>query len=190
MYKKLVSFFTPKNTFLCILFLIFFLALRWNSFTAPFERDEGGYAYSAWIMRKGIMPYEFSFPYKPPMIIYTHLLSQIIFGDFIGGPRVLNALASIAVIVIVGLIAKKEFGRRAAWVSVFLLSLMLILTVNFGGGLLADVYYAAVTEIFMLVPIILLLYLYVIKTEKAELFVWLISGVLSALAVGYKPICP
>ena len=190
MFKKLASFFTLKNSLLCCFLLIFFLALRWNSFTAPFERDEGVYAYSAWIMRKGIMPYEYSFPYKPPMIIYTHMLSQIVFGDVIWGPRILNALASIAVIILVGLIANKEFGKRAAWVAVWLLSLMLILPVNFGGGLLADVYYAAVTEIFMLVPIILLLYLYVIKKEKAGLFVWLISGVLSALAVGYKPICP
>ncbi|OGM16106.1 hypothetical protein A2V55_02350 [Candidatus Woesebacteria bacterium RBG_19FT_COMBO_37_29] len=141
-------------------------------------------------MRKGIMPYEFSFPYKPPMIIYTHLLSQVVFGDVIWGPRVLNALASIAVIVLVGLIAKKEFGKRAAWISVFLLSIMLILPVNFGGGLLADVYYAAVTEIFMLVPITLLLYLYVLKRGKANVFIWLISGILSAIAIGYKPICP
>src|SRR4030066_2222634 len=127
MIKQLTRFFTLRNTLLGISLLVFFLALRWNSFNAPFERDEGVYAYSAWIMRKGIMPYEYSFPYKPPMIIYTHMLSQVVFGDVIWGPRVLNALASIAVIVLVGLIAKKEFGKRAAWISAFLLSLMLIL---------------------------------------------------------------
>lgn len=53
--------FTLKNIiFLTVLFL-FLLLLRWNSFEMPFERDEGEYAYSAWILRRGIMPYENSF---------------------------------------------------------------------------------------------------------------------------------
>jgi len=54
--------------------LILFVALRFNSFSAPFERDEGEYAYSAWIMRNGSMPYKNAFLQKPPLIIYTYSL--------------------------------------------------------------------------------------------------------------------
>lgn len=183
-------FFTFGNIFLIITFLIFFIFLRWNMFTAPFERDEGVYAYSAWLMRKGIMPYEFSFPYKPPMIIYIYMLSQMLFGEVIWGPRVLLALASLAVILFTFLISYKTVGRRAAWISAWLLAVMLILPVNFGNGEMADVYYAAVTEIFMLLPAVIFVYLYVLMKEKANYLMWFISGILFSLSVMSKPISP
>ena len=55
-----------------ILFISFFVLLNWNSFSAPFERDEGEYAYSAWLLRTGDTPYQDSFLQKPPLIIYTY----------------------------------------------------------------------------------------------------------------------
>src|SRR2546426_528063 len=64
---------------------VLFLAVRWNTFAAPFERDEGEYAYAAWLMRQGILPYENSFMQKPPMVIYTYLAGQAAGGG--GGRR-------------------------------------------------------------------------------------------------------
>ena len=189
MKKKISKYFTYKNVILLLIFLFFFIALRWNHFTAPFERDEGVYAYSAWIMRKGIMPYEYSFPYKPPMIIYTYLAGQVMFGDNVASPRILSAIFSLIAILIVGLIAKRESGKKAFWITIWLLSVMVIVPVNFGTGFLADIYYAANTEIFMLLPLVGFIYLYSVYKEKAGPLVWFFSGVLGTIAVGYKPIC-
>lgn len=36
-------------------------ALEWNWFAMPFERDEGEYAYGAWLLREGGVPYRDSF---------------------------------------------------------------------------------------------------------------------------------
>jgi 4-amino-4-deoxy-L-arabinose transferase-like glycosyltransferase len=188
-FKKLAKHFTYQNIILFVLFLCFFLLLRWNHLTAPFERDEGVYAYSAWVMRQGLNPYQYSFPYKPPMIIYTYLLGQFVFGDVIWGPRLLAALASLVTIFLTGLVVKKEVGSKAAWIAMWLLSLFLILPVNFGRGPLADVYYAANTEIFMLVPLIGALYLMVSKKGKADYKTWFLSGILAVIAIAYKPIC-
>lgn len=189
MLKKYSRYFTQKNILLVLVVLTFFFALRWNHFTAPFERDEGVYAYSSWIARQGLDPYEYSFPYKPPMIIFTFLVSQLVFGDNVWGIRLLASLFSIATIIIVGLIAKHELGNRALWTSMLLLSVMLILPVNFGRGPLADIYYAANTEIFMLFPLVTVLYLFVRYKEKATLLVWFLAGGSAATAIFYKPIC-
>jgi len=183
------KYLTTKNILLVTFFLSFFLLVRWNLITAPFERDEGNYAYSAWLIRKGIMPYENTFPNKPPMIIYTYLASQIFFGDHIWSPRVLMVISSLIVIFVLGLIVKMEYGSFAAWLSAFLLSLMLILPGGYGGNFLADIYYAANTEIFMILPLVVLLYLFRRYREKAGLKIWFLAGVMSSLALNYKPIC-
>ena len=47
------------------------LLTQWNWFSMPFERDEGEYAYSAWLMKDGGVPYRDAFLQKPPMVVYT-----------------------------------------------------------------------------------------------------------------------
>jgi hypothetical protein len=182
------KYITYKNVTLFVLLLSFFVLLRWNHFTAPFERDEGVYAYSAWLLKQGLNPYEFSFPYKPPMIIYTFLAAQFVFGDNVWGIRIISSIFSFLTVLVVSLIAKHYKGMKAFWVTAFLLSVMLVLPVNFGRGLLADIYYAANTEIFMVLPLAGVLYIYITKRDKATLFHWFVSGVLSSIAVSYKPI--
>lgn len=178
-----------KSWVLFIVFILFFLILRWNSFTAPFERDEGVYAYSAFLMDRGMNPYQYSFPYKPPMIIYTYYFAQVLFGHNVWGIRLLACLFSLITILFTWLIAKKDFGHFSAWLSAFLLSIMLILPVNFGNGFLADVYYAANTEIFMLLPMVVVLFLYVYYQDRAGWNIWFFSAVMSGIAINYKPIC-
>ncbi len=70
-----------------------FLLLRWNSFNAPFERDEGEYAYSARLLSHGEMPYEHSFLQKPPMIIYTYMVGQYISEGSIVIPRIFASIS-------------------------------------------------------------------------------------------------
>ncbi|MDD4005525.1 MAG: hypothetical protein PHW69_10050, partial [Elusimicrobiaceae bacterium] len=57
---------------------VFYLLLNWNTFTAPFERDEGEYAYAAWITLQGQVPYISSFLHKPPLTIFMYMLGYFI----------------------------------------------------------------------------------------------------------------
>ncbi len=55
-----------------------FLILRWNNYDAPLGRDEGEYAYSAQLLIQGIAPYQHAFIQKPPMVIYSYALSELL----------------------------------------------------------------------------------------------------------------
>jgi len=174
----LKKIFTLKNIiFLTVLFL-FLLLLRWNSFEMPFERDEGEYAYSAWILRQGIMPYENSFLQKPPMIIYTYAFGQLFDKTGIVSPRVLATIFSFLAICLAGFVSKRYFGTKGLWVTVFILTPMIMIPVNAP--------FAANTEMFMILPMYAALAVYSYKKDSKGYLPWLAVGVLSAVSFMYK----
>ena len=160
--------------------IILFLLLRWNSFTMPFERDEGEYSYSAWLMRQGVMPYEHAFMQKPPMIIYTYMLAQAVSEDSLVPPRVLSALATALSTILVGFIVSRGHGRAAGLSAMYLMTPMMALR-------RLDPM-AANTEVFMNVFLLSCLALYAWKEERATRLHWFAAGVSAAIAVLYKPI--
>jgi len=170
------------KTWLSVLGVAFlFVLLRWNSFNAPFEHDEGEYAYSAWIMRRGLLPYEDAFLQKPPLIIYVYLFSQLLFSGLYWPPRILAVLFLAATIILTSLIARKEFppasGLVTAWLLVPMLSFPWLTP------------FAANTEVFMLLPLMGALLIYVSRKAKANWRSWFLFGVCSSLALLFKPIC-
>lgn len=172
--------FTNATILLVIIFIIFFFLFRWNSFSSPFERDEGEYAYSAWILRQGIMPYENSFMQKPPLIIYTYALGQMFDSGGVVSPRILSAIFGLLTTLIFSLIAGKKFGKSAGWVFAFLVTPMILLPYNAP--------FAANTEHFMLLPLSLLMAVYIFKNIRANFFHFFLSGVFAASTLLYKPI--
>ena len=174
-----------KNKFFIIsvitLFLAFFILLNWNSFSAPFERDEGEYAYSAWLLRSGDTPYQDSFLQKPPLIIYTYLLGQTLAPFAVWPPRVLAAIFIFLTSILVGLIAWKEWGKLTGVFSAFLF----LPFVSFPP--LAP--FAANTEKFMLLPMIALVALFVFYKNSQKSWPYILAGLFSTLAIFYKPIC-
>ena len=169
-----------KTVVLFGLFLFLFFILRWNSFTTPFERDEGEYAYSAWIMKQGTLPYENSFMQKPPAIIYTYFLGQIFDPNGVAAPRVLSSLSVLMTTIFIAVITRKEFGKRAGWLSLFLSLPLFLIPYNTP--------YAANTESFMILPLVALLYLYIKTRSEVTARQLFISGILSALTLLYKPL--
>ncbi len=167
-----------KFTYIGIIFL--FLLVRWNSFNAPFERDEGEYSYAAWLMRQNQMPYEHAFLQKPPMIIYTYMIAQLISEDSHIPPRILAALSVGLSTLLVGMIASREYGN---WVG---LSAMWIMTPMFGLSHLVS--FAANTEVFMILPLLIMIFIYTTKRDKADTKHWFVSGILAAISIMYKPI--
>ncbi|MFC1727429.1 ArnT family glycosyltransferase [Patescibacteria group bacterium] len=165
---------------LVFIFIVLFIFLHWNNFNMPLERDEGEYAYSAWLMKQGKMPYQSAFIQKPPLIIYTYVLAQLVPVDGYWAPRLLAYFPIVGTIIFLGLIASKLWGKTWGWVSVFL-----------STGFLANPYilpFTANTEIFMMWPLTGVLALYVFKRSEAGYISWFISGCLAALALLFKPI--
>lgn len=161
--------------------LVLLFILRWNSFGVPFERDEGEYAYSAWLMSKGGVLYKDAFLQKPPLIVYTYWLGQLLTKTGLWPARLLATINVVGIMTVTGLLVAKEFGKRAGVVVFSLLPIMI--TFPYFMGMSAN------TEIFMLLPLMGAVWIYVWHGEKAKSWQWALSGGLASLALLYKPIC-
>lgn len=173
---------SSREWFLIIFSFCLLFAFRYNSFNSPFERDEGEYAYSAWILRNGGTLYKDAFLQKPPMVVYTYLAAQTIFGDNVWAPRLTAYIFLVLTQVSIGLIALRLYGGVSAAISMTVFSILS----NFPPLMP----FAANTEIFMILPISLILYFYFLfKDGRKNIFYFVIAGLLSATGVFYKPIC-
>lgn len=159
---------------------LFIAILNWNSFNSPFERDEGEYAYSGWLLREGDLPYENDFLLKPPMIIYTYALSQFLNDSALWPPRLLAFIFSLLTTFLVGLIARREFGKRAGLVAAWLFAPMVLFPFISS--------FAANTEKFLILPLVGVLTIYVFKKTQANFWHFALAGALAALALLYKPV--
>lgn len=169
-----------EKIFLWFILILFFLLFHFNSFNAPFERDEGEYAYSAMILKEGFLPYKNSFLQKPPMIVYTYYLAQLINKKAVWPPRLLMALSTFLTTIILGKIAKREWGESAQWIAMFLFVPMIMFPVLTP--------FAANTEKFMVLPLISLVYLFLKNQFSENKQVWFFGGILSSFTIFYKPI--
>jgi hypothetical protein len=165
-----------------VLGLLGLLALaQWNWFAAPLNRDEGEYAYSAWRMANGGVPYREAFLQKPPMILYTYWLAQRISETASWPVRVAAFLFVAGTMGVVGWIAKRECGTRCAWAAMALFVPMA--SFPFLGCIPAN------TEKFMNLPMLAALALPLHGRGGARPWAWAAAGACAALALLYKPIC-
>lgn len=154
--------------------------LHCNSFNAPFERDEGHYAYGSWLMAKGMAPYLDTFEQKPPMVFYPYLLALMINQDAFWPPRLVAAISLALTLLLLGLIVDREYGRRTAWLAVWL-ALPMIMFPHLKP-------FAANTEKFLLLPLIGLVAIHVFNKESKSAAPWFWAGVCGMIAVLYKQI--
>ena len=173
-----------KSSHLIIIFLLpllLFLFLRWNSFSMPFERDEGEYAYSAWIMSKGISPYTYSFMQKPPMIIYTYLLARILSTNALWPARILMFIFLTLSVYLLAYLVYKNHGGKEAVLSIYLGFVMLTFPPIYP--------FAANTENFLLLFFIAFYATYTFgKNKRNQGSYWLWGGIFAAISFFYKPI--
>ncbi len=172
--------FGKKIVIIFILLIAWFFLWRYNSFTAPYERDEGEYAYSAWLLESGKgMPYKDSFLQKPPLIIYTYMLSHLISTD-IRSARFLSSLSVILTGMVLFMMVKKHHGWLAAMDTVFIF----ITLISFPRWFM----YAANTEVFLIFPAVACLYLYFSWKTAPLNWKMFAFGFLSMIALSFKPI--
>lgn len=167
-FKKYIGFWTLLSFLGLFLFFVF---LHLNSFNAPFERDEGHYAYGSWLLRRGLTPYINTFEQKPPMIFYPYLLAVLINPDAFWPPRLIAALSLMLTLLLLGLIVSREHGGRAG-LMVMWLALPMIMFPYLKP-------FAANTEKFMILPLVGTL---AIRRS------WFWAGVCAVIAVLYKQI--
>ena len=157
---------------------VLFVALRWNSFDAPLTRDEGEYAYAAWLLRHGIAPYQHAFLQKPPMVVYSYLLGQLLGPTVDWLPRVVAYVFVALCTGLVGVIARREFGRGSALTAMWLVTPMFLLP--------QIKQFTANTEMFLVLPLLGVTATYALTRGQASSRHWLAAGFLAGLTLLYK----
>ena len=158
---------------------LLFVALRWNNYNAPLGRDEGEYAYSAQLLVQGLAPYQHAFLQKPPGIIYCFALSNLLAPGVFWFPRILGAVFAGLAIVLLGYIARLEFGKGVALPAMWLAALMILLP-----GL--DQIIPNV-ETYMLLPLLATVAVYCYSRQHSHKNThWLAAGFLAATTLLFK----
>ena len=165
-----------------VLGLLALMALaQWYWFGIPLDRDEGEYAYSAWRLADGGVPYRDAFMQKPPMVIYTYWLAQRWSDSAVWPPRVLAWIFVAATMGLVGWIAKRAGGDRCSWAAMALFVPMA--SFPFLGSIAAN------TEKFMNLPMMAVVALHVVDRTSSRAWRWGAAGACASIALLYKPIC-
>jgi hypothetical protein len=130
----------------------FFILLRWNNFNAPLIRDEGEYIYASRLLIHNVAPYEHAFLQKPPMVVYTYAFSNLLLPHVFWSARILACVFVAAATVLLGFIARVEFGKGLALPATWLMTPTV---------LLPDLQqFVANTEMFMLLPLLAVVAIY------------------------------
>jgi 4-amino-4-deoxy-L-arabinose transferase-like glycosyltransferase len=164
----------------CIGIILLFIALRWNNFNAPLIRDEGEYFYSAILLKQGIVPYVNSFLQKPPMIVYTYALASTLLPNSWWSARLLAYLFVALTTILLGIIARVEFGPGIALTAMWLFTLMVL-----QPGM--EQFYAN-TEMFLILPLLATLALFAWRRKHGGggAMTWFAAGFFAATTCWYK----
>jgi hypothetical protein len=158
---------------------VLFLALRWNNYAAPLDRDEGEYAYAAQLLVQGIPPYDHAFIQKPPAVFYSYALSSLFLPDAFWSPRILADLFVALATLLLGFVARLEFGEGYALPAMSLATPMILLP----GLELAG----ANVEIFMLLPMMATVAIYCFSRKNGNKNShWFAAGFLVGVTLLYK----
>jgi hypothetical protein len=169
----------PAVHWLALLGLVLlFIVLRWNSCTAPLMRDEGEYAYAAQLLIHGVMPYDHAFIQKPPMVIYSYALAGLLWPDAFWGPRLLGYVFVALATVLLGHIARLEFGKGFALPAMALATPMILLP-----GLDQ---FPANTEMFLLLPLATFAMYVQARHHGQKTKYWLAAGFLGVTTLCFK----
>lgn len=120
--------------------------LRLPFLSAPFERDEGEYAYIAWRMSEGDVPYRDAFDQKPPGVFGVYWLAFALFGRSVEAVRLVLTLWGVAATAAAALLGRRYGGPRAGLAAGVAFAMM-----TTAPGFWAT---AANTELFMLLPLL------------------------------------
>jgi 4-amino-4-deoxy-L-arabinose transferase-like glycosyltransferase len=165
---------------LCIGLLV--IALRAPLFDLPLERDEGGYAYIAWRLAHGEVPYRDWFDQKPPGIFAVYRAALALPGDPRVAIRAAAALSAALSSIALLFLAQPLLGRTAAALAAVLLGLLSADPMMQGP--------IANTEIFMLPGVVAAaaLFLRVVAADRTPIAVCTALGISLGIACAFKQV--
>jgi len=158
------------------------LALRAPLMDLPLERDEGDYAYIAWRLAHGEVPYLDWFDQKPPGVFAAYRVAFGLLGDSVLAIRIAAALFSALASIALFFVVRPLLGPLAATLAAILL-----------GFLSADPMIQgpiANTELFMLPGIVAAaaLFLHVVSNERTPIAACIALGVSLGVATAFKQV--
>jgi len=166
---------------LLLLIIVFGFIIRLNIFGIPFERDEGAYAYNAWLITSGKgTPYVDTFEQKLPGVLFMYALLISIFGEGPGAVHIGTYFYSIITVAGLFFLASSIFDRRAGIAAAFLY-------VVFSSAKCVDGF-SSNTEIFMIMPMVISTLLAVLACRHKRFVLFIRAGFLCGLAFMFKQV--
>lgn len=98
--------------------LLFVLFVRFQLLGMPLERDEGGFAYTAFQMLQGKALYADVYEIKPPLLYLTYALFMSIFGHSVEGLHIGLLVFDLAYLLLLFAFARHFFDQTIALVAV------------------------------------------------------------------------
>ncbi|MDD5492386.1 MAG: glycosyltransferase family 39 protein [bacterium] len=174
---------SPKVWTAIALFLVivFTFLIRVPYLNVPLERDEGGYAYIAWRMGQGELPYKDIYDNKPPGIYYIYFIILKFFGSTARAIHLFLCGWVVLEVLLLYKLSSNLFNNK----TIGLISAAIFSLVSSEPGVLGS---AANTEIFMLLPVIGS-YVILLRAERSGTKrTFFICGLLQGLAFMIKPV--
>lgn len=150
----------------------------------PFGRDQGNYAYAAWVWLDGGALYRDVFVFKPPMTVAVHSLAMSLFGVNTWAIRVLDVGWTAVTALVVAAIALEVWKRRDSAVAAGLICPFLYYQI--------DYWTTAQTDGWMTLPSALAVWAVlrggrVVPVSVRNAFAWwMAAGALAGVAVLFK----
>lgn len=175
---KIDKAFYHRMIWVGIIFVYIFLRIQ--PIGIPLDRDEGVFGLVGRTILEGGLPYQDGIDHKPPLIFYIYAVILSILPPTALGIHIFLHIYNLVTLFVVFLFAKRIANVITAyWVAFF----YAIFSINpFVQG------FTASTEMFMLLPIMLSLWLALFATENGKLHYYYLalSGVFGALACWCK----
>ncbi len=99
-------------------------ALRIRLLDFPLERDEGGFAYMANLMLKGIPPYTEAYDFKPPGLYAVYAFSLFLFGKSPTGIHTGLMIANLGSMVLIFFLARKLFNSATGIIAALVFGIL------------------------------------------------------------------
>jgi hypothetical protein len=159
---------------------LFFTALRFKLIDAPLTRDEGIFAYAAWMLNQGLPPYVHAHESMPPMIFYTFALADRLPAAPFWAPRLLAYLAVAGATLVLGRITTIGFGRSAGHLAMWIVTPLFLLP--------RMAHFPASPDILLILPALITVWIAVASRERSRPVHGFGAGAAAAVALWYKPI--
>ena len=172
-----------RTTILIVAILVLITsALRLPLLNIPFERDEGEYAYIAWRMGYGELPYRDWVDQKPPAIFLVYRLAFTLPLPPIAAVHFVALLWSTASACALFFLARRFLNTIAAASAAVLFAILLADPMLDGAS--------ANTELFMLLPLILsqIAFFRVTSMQRPNALLMTLTGFLIGVAAAFKQV--